>query len=89
MSLDQATLEAAIKQKLVEICETLGEDASDLADDELIPASGLIDSAGLLELLMWYENHFEMPLKPEEITIDNLGSISLMAEYVIKRKGTA
>lgn len=89
MSLDQATIETAIKQKLVEICETLGEDASDLTNDELIPASGLIDSAGLLELLMWYEGHFEMPLEPEEITIDNLGSISLMAEYVIKRKGTA
>lgn len=89
MSLDQAAIEDAIKQKLIQICETLGEDASDLALDELIPASGLIDSAGLLELLMWYEQHFEIPLKPEEITIDNLGSIVLMAEYVIKRKSQA
>lgn len=89
MSLDQAAIEDAIKQKLIQICETLGEDASDLAHDELIPASGLIDSAGLLELLMWYEGHFAIPLKPEEITIDNLGSIALMAEYVIKRKGQA
>lgn len=89
MSLDQAAIEDAIKQKLIQICETLGEDASDLAHDELIPASGLIDSAGLLELLMWYESNFAIPLKPEEITIDNLGSIALMAEYVIKRKGQA
>jgi D-alanine--poly(phosphoribitol) ligase subunit 2 len=89
MSLDQARIEATIKQKLVDICDTLGEDARELTHDELIPASGLIDSAGLLELLMWYETHFEMPLKPEEITIDNLGSITLMAEFVVKRKGLA
>ena len=88
MSNDSAPIAAIIKQKLVEVCDALGEDARDLADDEIIPTSGLIDSAGLLEFLMWYEIHFKMSLKPEEITIDNLGSINLMAQYAIQRKGT-
>ncbi len=87
MQPEQQAVEAAIKQQLVRICESLGEDARGLASDELIPASGLIDSAGLLELLVWYEGHFGISLKPDEITIDNLGTIRLMAEFVLRRKG--
>lgn len=89
MTTEHAQIADAIKQKLIEICDALGEDARELANDELIPASGLIDSAGLLELLTWYEEHFAIPLKPEEITIDNLGTIDLMAEFVISRRATA
>ena len=87
MTLDRETIARQIKDKLVEICELLGEDASELATDELIPASGLIDSAGLLELLTWYEQHFAIELKLEEITIDNLGTISLMADFVRIKNG--
>lgn len=79
-------IETAIKGELVRICDSLGEDARALGPDELIPASGLVDSAGLLELLAWYEAHFGITLSPEETTIDNLGSIRLMAEFALNRK---
>jgi hypothetical protein len=36
--------------------------------------------------VVWYEKAFDMPLKQEEINIDNLGSIEAMADYVLKRK---
>lgn len=86
MSLDRAVLEHDIKAKIVEIVDQLGDDARDLAHDELLPASGLIDSAGLLQLLAWYEHHYAIPLPQDDITIDNLGSIALMADYVLRRK---
>jgi acyl carrier protein len=79
-------IEASIKRRLVEICDLLGEDARGLEPDESIPASGLIDSAGLLDLLAWYEKEFGISLAPEEITIDNLGSLRQMAEFAIKRR---
>jgi acyl carrier protein len=87
MNLDRAAIEQAIKAKIVELAEQIGEDARDLAPGELIPASGLIDSTGLLQLLAWYEHHFGIALAQEEITIDNLGSIELMASFVLRRKG--
>lgn len=87
MSLDRAAIELAIKDKIVEIVDRLGDDARDLTPNELIPASGLIDSAGLLELLGWYEHHYGIPLPQQDMTIDNLGSIELMANYVLRRKG--
>ena len=87
MTLSRATLEAEIKAKIVEIAAETGDDASDLAADEVIPATGLIDSTALLQLLAWYERHYQIPLPQEDITIDNLGTLTRMAEFVLRRKG--
>ena len=87
MDFDRSAIQQAIKNKIVEIAAQLGGGADELEIDELIPASGLIDSAGLLQLLGWYEDHFQVPLSQDDITIDNLGSIELMTTFVLARKG--
>ncbi len=87
MSVNSAVVEAAIRARLVEICDELGEDARTLDADEILPASGLIDSAGLLALITWYEAHFGITIQPEEFTIDHLGSIALMTKFVMQRQG--
>lgn len=87
MSLDKPAIEFAIKNKIIEIAARMGDDASELQSDDIIPATGLIDSAGLLELIAWYEDHFQFRLAQEEITIDNLGTLSSMADFVLQRKG--
>ncbi len=89
MSLDKPAIELAIKNKIVEIADRMGDDASELQSEDIIPATGLIDSAGLLELIAWYEDHFQIRLAQEEITIDNLGTLSSMADFVLRRKGQA
>lgn len=89
MSLDKPAIELAIKNKIVEIADRMGDDASELQSEDIIPATGLIDSAGLLELIAWYEEHFQIRLAQEEITIDNLGTLSSMADFVLRRKGQA
>lgn len=65
----------------------MGDDASELGVDEIIPATGLIDSTGLLELIAWYEKTYQIPLAQEEINIDNLGTLARMAEFVLRKKG--
>ena len=87
MSFDKQTIELAIKNKIIEIAERMGDDASELQIDDIIPATGLIDSAGLLELIAWYEDHYQIRLAQEEITIDNLGTLSSMADFVLRREG--
>jgi acyl carrier protein len=79
-------IKARIRGKLAELAGEIGNDASQIRDDDIIPATGLVDSAGILGLVVWYENTFDMPLKQEEINIDNLGSIDSMADFVLKRK---
>ncbi|MCM8621356.1 MAG: acyl carrier protein [Candidatus Accumulibacter sp.] len=87
MTLTQEGLEAEIKAKIIEIAAQSGDDASGLEPHEIIPATGLIDSTGLLDLLAWYEKTYDIPLSQEELTIDNLGSLTRMAEFVLRRKG--
>ena len=87
MDLNQQAIENVVKQKIVEIAGQLGEDASELHNNDIIPATGLIDSAGLLELIAWYEDFYQIRLAQEEITIDNLGTLSTMAEFVLRKKG--
>ena len=89
MILDKPAIELAIKNKIVDIASRMGDDASELQSEDIIPATGLIDSAGLLELIAWYEDHFQIRLAQEEITIDNLGTLSSMADFVLRRKGQA
>lgn len=89
MNLETAAIEAAIKARIVAIADTLGADASDLASDELIPATGLIDSAGLLELIAWFEATYSFKIPADELTIDNLGTLTSMASYLRRCKGMA
>lgn len=87
MNLDRDAIKAAVRAKVIELAKNLGMDASDIGDDDIIPATGYVDSAAILELVVWYEDSYQMPLKQEEINIDNLGSINSMTNFVLKRKG--
>jgi acyl carrier protein len=87
MNLDRDAIKATLRAKVIELAKNLGMDASDIGDDDIIPASGYVDSAAILELVVWYEDAYQMPLKQEEINIDNLGSINSMTDFVLKRKG--
>ena len=84
---DTATLKNEIRAKVQELAANMGMDASAMADDEIIPATGLLDSAGILELVVWYEQQYDMPLEQDEINIDNLGSVDAMAAFVEQKKG--
>lgn len=86
MSLDKQDIQQAIKNKVIELADGLGSDASDLDVEEVIPASGYIDSAALLELITWFETTYGIRIPPTDLTIDNLGSASQMADYLLRRK---
>jgi len=72
----------AIHAKIVELARQLGNDARGLRCDEEIPASGLLDSNALMELILWCENEFGLKIDQEQITIDNFGTIDAMAAYL-------
>ncbi len=65
----------------------LADDASNVSDEYIIPATGYLDFVAILELVVWYETTCDFPLKQEEIDIDNLGSINAMADFLLARKG--
>ena len=86
MNLDRAAVKAAIRSQVIELAKALGMDASEIGDDDVIPATGLLDSTAVIQLVVWYEQTYDLPLKQEEINIDNLGSINSMTEFLLVRK---
>ena len=86
VSLDREAVKAAIRAKVIELAQALDIDARGLADSDIIPATGLLDSTAILELVVWYEQTYDFPLKQDEINIDNLGSIDAMTDFLLSRK---
>ena len=87
MTLERDKIKTAIREKVVALAKELGQDASDIGDDDIMPATGVLDSAAILALVVWYEQTYDFPLKQHEINIDNLGSINAMADFLVARKG--
>jgi acyl carrier protein len=86
VSLDREAVKAAIRAKVIALAQALDSDAGGLSDADIIPATGLLDSTAILELVVWYEQTYDLPLKQEEINIDNLGSIDAMTDFLLSRK---
>jgi acyl carrier protein len=86
VSLDREAVKAAIRAKVIALAQALDIDARGLNDADIIPATGLLDSTAILELVVWYEQTYDFPLKQEEINIDNLGSIDAMTDFLLSRK---
>jgi len=86
MNPDREAVKSAIRAQVIELAKALGTDASGIDDDDIIPATGLLDSTAILQLVVWYEQAYDLPLKQDEINIDNLGSINAMTEFLLSRK---
>lgn len=82
-------VQSAIHAQIVEIAKSLGRDARKLRADEEIPASGLLDSAGLMELMFWFETEYDLEIPQEDLTIANFGTIVAMEAYLQRTRKDA
>jgi len=71
-----------IHGKVVELAARLGADAGGLRYDELIPERSGLDSAAVMELIVWYETAFDLDIPDEDFTTEHLGTVDAMADYV-------
>jgi acyl carrier protein len=53
-----------------------------LADEDSLLEKGLIDSTGVLELVFFIENSFDIKVADEEVVPENLDSVRRIAEFV-------
>lgn len=82
---ERADIIQRLRAQLNRVAAALGNDASGLSDTDIIPDAEVVDSAGLLEFVVWYDDTFSLDLKPEEMTVDNLGSLASMADFALAR----
>jgi len=82
----RADIIAEVRGILAELAGRLGHDATGVAEDDIIPDTGALDSAGLLEFVVLIDDKYALALQPEDMTIDNLGSLASIAAFVIARR---
>ena len=58
-------------------------------DDALFMEEGIIDSTGVLELLEYIEDKFNITIEDEEIIPDNLDSLNKMISFIEGKLGYA
>lgn len=86
MSLNREDVLQAVKAKLVELADMLGNDARELQPADSIPESGVVDSAALLELVTWFEQAYGISIPADDLTLENLGSIEAMWNYLQRQR---
>ena len=57
-------------------------------DDESFLTSGIIDSTGVLELVMFLEEKFKVKVADEEMLPENLDSVKAISAFVAHKLGT-
>ena len=60
------------------------EDDLDVHDDLL--GSGIVDSLGMMKLVLFIETEFEVQVPPEDMTIENFMTIHHITEYLSQKK---
>jgi len=53
-----------------------------LQNDTSFLEQGIIDSTGVLELVEWLEEEFNMTVDDEELIPENLDSVNLLSAYI-------
>jgi len=64
----------------------LFEEDHNLKEDTSFLENGIIDSTGVLELVMFIEETYGISVEDDEIVPENLDSISKIAEYVQRKQ---
>jgi len=63
-----------------------GDTDTVFADDDSFMENGLLDSTGILELIMFLENTFDIKVDDEEIIPENLDSLDRLESFINTKK---
>ncbi len=76
------------KERLLHFVEDkLGVDTAAVDEDTPLFSSGMIDSASMVDLIVFVESEGSVTFTPDDITLDNLDSIGRILSFVAERHG--
>ncbi len=64
----------------------LGRNVSEVSNEDSLLENGIIDSTGVLELIGFIEETFNIELADEEVIPENLDSIARISEFVRRKQ---
>ena len=65
------------------------DNSSDLQDSDSFLENGIIDSTGVLELVLFVEETFGIDVADEEVVPENFDSVKALGAYVSRKISTA
>lgn len=80
--------ETAVRSKLKEFISNnflLGKGLSDLKDAASFLDTGIVDSTGVLEIVGYLQDTWEINVPDEELLPENLDSVDNLTAYVLKK----
>lgn len=86
MADDRAAIVATLRGMLKSLADNLGTDANGLGEDDIIPDSGVLDSAGVIEFVTMIDDTYDLQLEAEDMTTDNLGTLTAIASFITARR---
>jgi len=66
--------------------EILGDADRALDYDQDLLGGGMVDSLGMMSLVFFLEEEFDVEIPPEDVTIDNFLSLRTIERYVLALK---
>jgi acyl carrier protein len=74
-------------EKIIEYIrdEISNQPIDDIDIDEDLLGSGIVDSLGMMKLVIFLENEFDIKIGPEDMTVENFMTIRNIAKYISKQ----
>ncbi|HUK33234.1 MAG TPA: phosphopantetheine-binding protein [Vicinamibacterales bacterium] len=85
-ALDLAAARDEIRAKVVDLASRTARRPT-LGNDDVIPETGLLDSAAIMELIVWIETRFGMEIDQADLTLENFGTVNAIARYLVAHAG--
>lgn len=67
----------------------IGASQNSLDDDDSFLEKGIIDSTGVLELIMFVEENYGIEVADEEVIPDNFDSVNKLCNYLARKMAQA
>ena len=64
-----------------------GYNEDEIKNDTSFSELGVLDSTGIMEIVSFIENKFNITIDDSEITQENLDTIDFMVNFIISKKG--
>jgi len=81
-ALDLAAARNEIRSKVIDLASRTTSRTPTLADDDVIPETGLLDSAAIMELIVWLEQRFGVEIDQGDLTIEHFGTVNAIVSYL-------
>lgn len=82
--IDEESARSTIRKKVIDLARRRGKDVKNLKDSEVLPETDVLDSASILELIVWYEMTFDISIQQAELTLENFGTVDAMTSFLVR-----